>query len=552
MTESFDFDKKEVLPNPEANLESIVQSLRDLPGPEFMNQLRKLKAEHPDLEALIEDYDRDKRFRKDILHGLFFLKKEEPGYQGNLVKDPEFLKDFEHYYYPENTLKQRRYMRRARRISGTIIGGLALAAGVTIHEAKQNLKDQEEKEQTWEKQKLPLSIQEIDQQADTIFQSIAGNFYLDAARDTLEKNIEQHFDEEYEKLEVSSRTKITDYLDSIQSNNPELFKSLVLEYWKSKNDLPSNYYNIAYSPGNIEDPIKGIRDNFSKKQEELRKTEETLLARIQKAYVDAGGSSYSYQQGLKDIEQQETSAPEKEIVQDNENKTNPEYLKFKEHVDSLANADSSIVESYKKFSDAVNSPLEAEVRILEGELQEALKDQEREENNAKDNIRRERDQKVQELRNQDVSASNLEITTMSETFDSDVWAYLEDFYLVDNVFDGKLRDTTSENSLKAMSEEASVKEALAKLMVLKEESAKKLGGKLNEINATFDQKEQKTLEEIRRTSEGAIAQIKEKLAPKKEEYTTTWEKALTEYYKKYNKLWNDELEKQNITSINPR
>ena len=84
------FSKKEVKLNPDEHLEAIVQSLRGLPGPEFINRLRKVKAENPNLETLMENYTEDKRFKKDIINGLFFLRKEDPNHEWS--ERPEFLK----------------------------------------------------------------------------------------------------------------------------------------------------------------------------------------------------------------------------------------------------------------------------------------------------------------------------------------------------------------------------------------------------------------------------------------------------------------------------
>ena len=202
------FSKKEVKLNPDEHLEAIVQSLRGLPGPEFINRLRKVKAENPNLETLMENYTEDKRFKKDIINGLFFLRKEDPNHEWS--ERPEFLKQIEHYYYPENTRSDRRHMRRLWGTMLGTLGGLALTSGILFHQMKKDEKEQEDIEKSWEKQKLPLSIDDIKKQADTLFQSLNGNMYLFEAYDTLGKVVEKHFDQAHIDLERNSKTQITE------------------------------------------------------------------------------------------------------------------------------------------------------------------------------------------------------------------------------------------------------------------------------------------------------------------------------------------------------
>lgn len=540
------FGKKETATNPDERLETIVQTLRNLPGPDFINKLREIKTQNPDIENLIENYTEDKRFREDIRYGLFFLKKEEPGHEWS--KNSAFLSDIEHFYWPEERRKNNRHEARVWKGLGAVMGGLAIAGGFTFYQMKQQEKEHEMAEKNWEKQKITLSLDEIEQQADTIFDGVTGNIYLYQAYDTLNETVEHYFDIEHASLEKDSRTDIVEYLDSLQLNNPEQFKNLTLEYWKSQNGLPNNYSAISESPTSIDEPMQKAKKNFAAISETLNNREKALMARILTAYQKAG-NSITWNEAVERAAEQERVEKEK-VAQ--EVKTDPEVLKFTEHVDSLARADSAIVELYQKYSDALASPLRDEVAALEKKLNDADAQLAQTENNIKNDIEAQKNKKIQELVNQNAQESHLAIGQEDEIFNQDMWDYLEDYYLVHAMFDDKLKDTVSENSLKAMGENPVVKNVLARLSGISGELKKSLAEEMTRIKNSYDDQKDELLREARFKSGELTDQIKAELEPKKQIYTTTWNEALNIYNQKYNELWNSEVKKQNNPAIKPR
>jgi hypothetical protein len=448
----------EKMPGIDDKLEKTLAELKELPGPEFIQRIRELNAD-PDFAKSVENYNGNKRLKKDVLHALFFVDREAKDTMG---LGPDFSKQTEHFYWPENVAKDRRYMNR---VYGGIFGTLTVlggSIGVMVHQERAQMAEEKEKEQTWIKEKLQTvsTIDEIDQQADTIFNGLKDNTFVYEAYDTVQKTANKLFAEQHAGLEKKSVEQITGYLETLELQKPEVFKELVFGYWKSKNNLPSSYN--SHTSYEVEEPIRKLQKDFDTEKETLDKKQESITKRLYASYKNAYGAetTVSYTEAQKISEQ---AAQEKQKANQTESKNdsiNPEYVKFSEHVDSLVNGD------FNEYSAVFNSPLAKEVGVLEHRIQDILNTTESKQNEAKSTLDAKRDQEIQEVRNRESGAAGAHIEELSKKFPKEVMGYLEDYYLVNEAFGHyrRIKDSVSENEMAVLSKDPIVIAALKEIV----------------------------------------------------------------------------------------
>lgn len=538
--------KDEKAPKLDQNLEAEFATLAELPGPEYINKLRELKKTHPDLAESLKLWKGDKQFKKDIESGLFFLKTEDPDNDSpEWTRTPDYQKTMEPYYYPEKLRGDRRHMRR---VYGGIIATLttlAVGAGISYYEAEKSFQEDEDAEHAWEAQKLPMTLAEIEQQADTIYQGLSRNFYLFEAHRNLTNKVDSQFREQQAALEDTARNNIVNYLDSLQAENPELLKNVVLEYWKKENGMASEYYSLAFYPANIEKPIDDEKDAFKKEQEELKAKKEALLARLEKAYKDAdGGKTVSFEEAQREAIQKQDGQQTPEVKQDT---LNSEYLQFTKHIDSLMSGPMS------ELAETLNSPLAKEISELEVKIQAIVNEMNAKKSAEVQKVTDQEAQEIQNVLNADAKERGIQTQNEIEGFSSDVWEYLKDYYLVNEVFrdyDG-ISDTASENELAVFEKDPEVMAAFKKLNAIKTEAEKRLGSKITDIKARFAAKKQETIWLVESDFNGTLVPLQQELAPKIEVFNLQANAARGKYLQTFKDTWNTELTEQGITSVKP-
>lgn len=521
--------------------EQIIQSLKSFSGSEFLDRLRQLKKGNPGLEDSLLGYKgSDKNFHQDVLSALTFLKREDPTSDTpKYLRDAAYNKSSEYIYYPENQKASRRQYRRIMWGMGGTIAGAAASLGVIAYKENQKVKEAKLIEKHWEAEKLPLSISEIKQQADTIFQKLRNNMMLFHAKDTLEKTIDTHFEKEYSNLEKQSRDEIVDYLDSLHEKAPEVFQKLVLEYWKSNNKLPSNYSDIALASETVSTSIHDFKKKFHTNQTILQKEQEALHSQIQKAYEAAGGGKiipYTEPKQKEDGLDTTTTKEERDTTQ------NLEFIKFKAHIDSLT------AEEYNQYSAAVNSPLSHEVTTLQDLLGKATEKLQEKEKQANEKILQEQEKDIQALINNEAVDANTFIDTDSKIFTRELWAYLEDYYLVHEVFsdyDG-IKDPASEKELAVLGNNPLVASTLNSLINHHAQAFKNLRGEIEQLKIKYNHDRKSTLRQIELDEESTIGPIKDELESKSTQYKKEVDAAYQKYHHEYVKIWNEELKNSNV------
>ena len=530
--------KSETISPEELKFVSFIEALKGIPGPEFIAKLREIKNENPDFESFVDSYNGDKRLKKDIQSGLFYLKKEDP--ENSDHGTPKYLDNIVKYYYPENTKKARQHDRRFWGGVATVLGGLGIAIGVTTHEMNKNFEEQEQAEKKWEKEKLPLTQEQIEQQVDTIFQGISGNLYLFDAYDTLRTTLEDRFEEVNSRHDKDARDEIVNYLDSIHTSNPQIFQDFVLEYWKSQNKIADNFREIAGHPNNIEAPISELKDKYAKEKKILNQNQEDLLSRLYSSYKNADGGKT-----------EELVVAHTKMLEDKkqvrEIKESPETKKFRAYIDSLAQ------DAWADYAKVVNSPLGKEVRTLEDRLKQELDVIEAEEKSTKKRIADELADKTRELRNSDAKEFDTYFEKHAENFQPEVWAYLEDYYLMNEVFGDYegIKDSITENELQVLEKDPIIRQTIDDILFVRSAVEERLKGKIGELNARAEDEKREALHDIAMRTDLLIDPIRAELVTKKAKYDKEVGNALRSYEELYKTLWNEELKKQNIENVEP-
>ncbi len=531
----------------ESKLTTKIESLKGLEGPDFINTLRATKNENPDFESFVETYKGNKRLKKDILNGLFYLAKENRSDDSPNYETPAFLKQIEQYYYPEIGRKNRRHDRKFFGTYGGILGALAIGGLVSYHEAMKQFDKEEKAEENWETQKLPLTIEEIEQQVDTIFQSIEGNLYLFSAYDTIRSNIEDRFEKVNGEFEKESRDKIVEYLDSLHTNNPQEFQDFVLEYWKSQNKMPNSYMDVAYHPQSTRTSIESYKNEYRSEKESREKNQNDLLERLRTAYkkVDGGKTEelvFAHEQLVKDQENETQTKKEND-----KKETNEESDKFRVYIDSLTS------DAFQEYARVVNSQEGAEIKKMESEIKQILELSKQEINTEKKKIKDELSLSVRDIRNQDAQEFGLTTEKFTKYFTPDVWAYLEDYYLMNDVFDeyDGLSDTITAKELKTLENDPAIKEVLNKIFEDRSESEERIKDKISEATFYADLKADKIVASLSMRTNTLIEPIEAEFVTKNSLYSSGVKTALREYEIIYKDVWNKELKEQNIKNVKP-
>jgi len=150
--------------------------------------------------------------------------------------------------------------------------------------------------------------------------------------------------------------------------------------------------------------------------------------------------------------------------------------------------------------------------------------------------------------------SSASIGKITKSLNNDDIAYFEDYYLVNEVFDkyGGLQDTVSENELKVLENDPAVNTTLDKLLAESKELQLQLKEKISDITLKYELEKAKLLQKAEFSAEQELGSLRAELGLKQSQYEIEVKEASKLYNQKFNKVWNEELEKQGIKNIEPK
>jgi len=454
----------------------------------------------------------------------------------------EYAEKAKYIFTPEYVEKSRKRMKIIRNTYIAVLGSLALSIGVMKYQHDKDWAQKEKTAKEWQKNKLPLPFTEIEAQVDTIFQSLQDSPFLYEEYDTLQKVADNAFELNSDSLRNEYREKILNYFDTLKQNSPTQYQSLLTEFWKNKNGMENNYYNIAYYPNNIDKPVQDIKNEYGVEKKSLEKDKQNFLIRLKQAYYKAGGNTITWDEAVK------MSKPENVTQKQNSVEENKYFTKFYNHVNSLTKAD---YEEYMKV--LLSDSAVQEIRIELISLTEKLNN---EENSVKEKITNEKNQKIQDLKTKEQSS----LSSIFEKYNKnpEMVEYFKEFYLVNEIFDkyDALQDTTLENNLKELESKPVIAEMLEEFSTDNKIFEAKFKNDLFIITLEYQNKEQETKKDFDSQREQILGPIKERLRVATDEYNKKVTTARDVYKKKFKKVWEEELknkrfDQSKIGDINP-
>ncbi len=178
---------------------------------------------------------------------------------------------------------------------------------------------------------------------------------------------------------------------------------------------------------------------------------------------------------------------------------------------------------------------------------------EAEEKSTKKRIADELADKTRELRNSDAKEFDTYFEKHAENFQPEVWAYLEDYYLMNEVFGDYegIKDSITENELQVLEKDPIIRQAIDDILFVRSAVEERLKGKIGELNARAEDEKREALHAIAMRTDPLIDPIRAELVTKKAKYDKEVGNALRSYEELYKTLWNEELKKQNIENVKP-
>ncbi len=525
---------------PNENIDELINSLRNLAGPEFIERLKQIKKANPDFTTSLENIELKDRFGKDVLEASHFLDRDG--------SNEEWVKTLEKYYYPEHLRNGRRYNRRMFGIAAGALGILGTGAAIGIHEVNERSEKDKGEEKQWEALKISISEEELEQQIDTVFDSLKGNRYRHLAYDTLEKTIEYRLEKEEANLEKASIEKINNYLDSTTTEDPKGFKNLILEYWKDKNKLPNNYYQIAYRKDGIGGFIFNQKVEFDREYGELDAKRNDFRDRLRKAFLRTFDSKTAdYVEEAKRVEEKKTE-PEKAKEADNEE--SPELKDFRARIHDLLRKTEASQKLDSVLSEKSVVDLSHEISDLENKLNQLRYKIDTDEQEAKRKIE---SQKREEILKIKAKSDSLEISAeLNESLPQEVWDYLKEYYLNGELWrDYSISDPDSKNKLEKLKQDPKVLEALKKLTDKYSEIKTSTDSEVELVNNHYNNEEKLALKEIRDRINAEIREIEQNLLDKKTKYDAFTNNPTDAFLKEADKIWKEERKKLGNPSTIP-
>ncbi|MCC6323398.1 hypothetical protein IT400_01250 [Candidatus Nomurabacteria bacterium] len=502
------------------DFKNAMEELNNLNGEDFLEYLRKFKG-NTEFENYVSKFRGNDTLKKNVSHAIFYVNREEKDVE---MYGLEAAKSFAEFYYPEKQLSDRRATNRALGIPLGIIGGLAVAGTVTYLEVERQFKEAENQEKAWEKEKLPLSIDEIDSQADTIFDQLNGNYCLINAKLKINKIIEDSFAKDKKNLEIEVRDDVVNSLDQFQKDNKDDFENMVFDYYLSKNNLPCNYSYLD-KVGFYHDKLS----EFDKKEEELEKSKEKLQERIQKAYERAGGESYVKYEDVKNS---------KEKVENKEVDTSAKY------VGNIVRG--MLAKELKAYFDAQHTPFAQEVYNLEVKLDDLNEKIENEINEALKPIIINRQNDIRNLEIASIKESKDEILIEKQKLSPDVFEYLKDYFLENEVFKySTLKDSATTLELKTLEKDSSIMNSLSRIKNSNTREYSELQNSIESLENEYSSKKIKIEKEIQNKYALEMNSIKATLLEKKPILDKELKNLWNDYSQKFDKLFDEEMQKYN-------
>lgn len=517
------------------NNDELIGSLRDLTGPEFIEKIKEIRRTNPGFISSLENSELKDRFSRDILEAVHFLEREG--------RDEQSIKSLEKYYYPEYLKGERRRNRRILGIYGGAFAVLGTGLAVSVHEINEHNREDQEEEKRWEAIKLSLPEQEIEQQIDTVFDGLKDNNYRHLAYDTLEQTIEAHLDKEEADWQNVGREKINNYIDSATTEDPKAFKNLTLEYWKQQNKLPSDYYQIAYTRGEIGTSLFEQKVQFGKEHDELSARRNDLLNRLRAAFLRTfDNKTADYVEESRKIEER-TSKPEETKIETETTNENPELKKFTDHVHALLENTTALKDLDSALTEPSTAKLAIEIQDLENRLYAIRDASETEERATKHSIEEKRNEEIEALKAKGESIES-SLDSLSESFTQEVWDYLKNYYLVHEVWeDYGLSDPDSKATLNKLQQDPKVVEALKKLTDAYKGSKESIDAEIQAITSRYEYEMSTAIKEIRNRTQAEITEIERTILSNRTKYDAFTKPAVNKYRQELERVWKEEREK---------
>ena len=490
----------------------------------WIEGVKAIKEKHPNFEEVLEKYN-DSEIKNGMYSILAYIRVSESGdYR------PGFVEGIKASYSPKYSRESSASYRKVTIGMISLFAGLATTIGILKYKIDKDFERDEKNAKEWEQNKLSLPFEEIKLQLDTIFQSLNSNTFLFQEYYALRGKGEEYYKQEMEKQADSHVAKVYTYIDSLEQNSPEELESLLVEYWKQKHNIPSNYYELAYYPKNLSEPTNDLEQSLRATEDSLEVEKKAFFKQLNASYEKVSGETIHWDDAVKEYTKAEQEKIEKEPI-------NNDYKKFSAHVDSLA------APYYVEYSDRIKSSLDKLVETKDkvdretARVNTLLKQAENE-------INQEKNQEKRKVLGEQSDALEKVTTEKSSEFGSETWNYLKDYYLNGEVFSsyGNFRDTISEKRLKDYADNSEIQSELQALADTHTQYAEELQDIENAYNTKIEEKKS----ELLFTDGGNLRKLQAELTQITEEYTAISQMAWTKFLVEYNRIWNEEREKLGI------
>ena len=505
---------------------------------EFIDSVRLLREKYPnDIRGIIESDVTEEYKKKFLLEMVDIYENSE----ADKAATHESMKNME---IPEPSKSNRNFSKWALRI----YLGLLVTSGVVIAYDQYEHKKDKELVQGWEKQKLVLTPGEIEQQADTLFQGLQGrNWVMEEAYSDLQDHLDTVFADERRKFEDSARSQIIGSIQSLEQTNPQKFNDFVFEYWKSKNNLPNHFAEISKEFNDIEEAFKPHLEYFNQENDNLKNKKNALFAKLEKSYEKESGKekkNITWHEAQAEV--QKTPEQKKiEIIpeQKNEGDTtgNAEYAAFKAHIDSIP----ELQRAYQEYLDSISGTLSHEVQKIQDSLNRANAVRDAQEAEVRNQIKKEKDAQIILVQAAYSAGEINHIEEQKNAFTPEVWNYLKNYYLSQEVFgfyDG-VSNPEIQKELRQSPDSTLIKNTLSQVSAGKDQFDQATKLKIEEINQVFADKEGREISLIIQKASEISDPIEEVLKVKTKEYEDMIQSKRDMFQVRYKDTWNAEIER---------
>jgi hypothetical protein len=515
--------KKEVSPDHK----EIFTFLDSLKGNDDMDAwiegIKAIKERYPDFETVLENY-KDDEIKNGMYSILAYIRVSEKSEFAHISQNMKAC------YSPKYSRESRASYRRMMIGMFTIFAGLGTAIGILKYKIDKDFERDEKNAKEWEQAKLSLPFEEIRSQLDTIFQSLNSNTFLFQEYYALRGKGEEYYKQEMKKQAGSHVAQVYSYIDSLEQNSPEELQSLLVEYWKEKQGIPSNYYELAYFPKNLNEPTNDLEQSLRTKEDSLENEKKVFFKELNASYEKVSGETIHWDDAVKEYTKAEQEKIEKAPI-------NNDYRKFVTHIDSLA------APYYVEYSDRIKSGFD-QVYETENKVDAETIRVNTLVKEAENAINQEKNQEKRKVLGEQSDALEKVTFEKSNEFNPETWKYLKEYYLNGEVFNpyGNFRDTIAEKEMKELADNGDVQSELQTLADVHTQYTQEL----QDIERAYNHKIEESKSEIFLTEGGELQKLQAELAELTEEYNAISQMAWQKFLVEYNRIWNEEREKLGV------